>query len=102
MLTTSLNYSDSKNTTAQTTLSGTAGENNQLNYNAFGSNNRADSHSANSLGGNVQYSSPYAVMSGGASTGNSARQLNLGLSGSVVAHPGASILRSIRGKPWQW
>ncbi|WP_115158499.1 fimbria/pilus outer membrane usher protein [Serratia fonticola] len=97
MLTTSLNYSDSKNTTAQTTLSGTVGENNQLNYNAFGSSNRADSHSANSLGGNVQYSSPYAVMSGGASSGNSTRQLSLGLSGSVVAHPGGVNFTQYQG-----
>ncbi|HHQ4314277.1 TPA: fimbria/pilus outer membrane usher protein [Serratia fonticola] len=98
MLTTSLNYSDSKNTTAQTTLSGTVGENNQLSYNAFGSSNRADSHSANSLGGNVQYSSPYAVMSGGASSGNSTRQLNLGLSGSVVAHPGGVNFTQYQGE----
>ncbi|WP_447889091.1 fimbria/pilus outer membrane usher protein [Serratia fonticola] len=98
MLTTSLNYSDSKNTTAQTSLSGTMGENNQLSYNAFGSSSRADSHSANSLGGNVQYSSPYAVMSGGASSGNSTRQLNLGLSGSVVAHPGGVNLTQYQGE----
>ena len=98
MLTTSLNYSDSKNTTAQTTLSGTAGENNQLSYNAFGSTNRTDSHSANSLGGNAQYSSPYAVMNGGASTGNGNRQLNLGLSGSVVAHPGGVNLTQYQGE----
>ncbi|MBC3380029.1 fimbrial biogenesis outer membrane usher protein [Serratia fonticola] len=98
MLTTSLNYSDSKNTTAQTTLSGTMGENNQLSYNAFGSSNRADSHSANSLGGNVQYSSPYAVMSGGASSGSSTRQLNLGLSGSVVAHPGGINFTQYQGE----
>ncbi|WP_025122010.1 MULTISPECIES: fimbria/pilus outer membrane usher protein, partial [unclassified Serratia (in: enterobacteria)] len=98
MLTTSLNYSDSKNTTAQTTLSGTVGENNQLSYNAFGSSNRADSHSTNSLGGNVQYSSPYAVMSGGASSGNSTRQLNLGLSGSVVAHPGGVNFTQYQGE----
>ncbi|CAI0792146.1 TPA: fimbria/pilus outer membrane usher protein [Serratia fonticola] len=98
MLTTSLNYSDSKNTTAQTSLSGTMGENNQLSYNAFGSSSRADSHSANSHGGNVQYSSPYAVMSGGASSGNSTRQLNLGLSGSVVAHPGGVNLTQYQGE----
>ncbi|HHQ4312695.1 TPA: fimbria/pilus outer membrane usher protein [Serratia fonticola] len=98
MLTTSLNYSDSKNTTAQTTLSGTMGENNQLSYNAFGSSNRADSHSANSLGGNVQYNSPYSVMSGGASSGNSTRQLNLGLSGSVVAHPGGVNFTQYQGE----
>ncbi|CAI1542241.1 Heat shock protein E [Serratia fonticola] len=98
MLTTSLNYSDRKNTTAQTSLSGAVGENNQLNYNAFGSSNRADSHSANSLGGNVQYNSPYAVMSGGASSGNSTRQLNLGLSGSVVAHPGGVNFTQYQGE----
>jgi outer membrane usher protein len=98
MLTTSLNYSDRKNTTAQTSLSGAVGENNQLNYNAFGSSNRADSHSANSVGGNVQYNSPYAVMSGGASSGNSTRQLNLGLSGSVVAHPGGVNFTQYQGE----
>ncbi|AHG18670.1 pilus assembly protein PapC [Chania multitudinisentens RB-25] len=98
ILTSSLNYQDRKNTTVQTTLSGTAGEYNQLSYNAFGSNNRADSHSSNSWGGNVQYSSPYTVMSAGASSGNSARQLNLGLSGSVVAHPGGINLTQYQGE----
>lgn len=98
MLTTSLNYSDNKNTTAQTTLSGTMGEYSQLSYSAFGSSNQADSHRANSLGGNVQYSSPYAVMNGGASSGSSNRQLNLGLSGSVVAHPGGVNLTQYQGE----
>ncbi|WP_431223567.1 fimbria/pilus outer membrane usher protein [Serratia sp. L9] len=98
MLTTSLNYSDSKNTTAQTTLSGTAGDYHQLSYSAYGSNNRADSHSANSVGGNAQYNSPYAVMNAGASSGNSSRQWNLGLSGSVVAHPGGINLTQYQGE----
>ena len=98
MLTTSLNYSDHKTTSVQTTVSGTAGDNNQLSYNAYGSNNRADNHSTNTLGGNVQYNSPYAVMNAGASSGSGNRQLNLGLSGSVVAHPGGVNLTQYQGE----
>ncbi len=98
MLTTSLNRSDKNSTTAQTTLSGTAGEHNQLSYNVYGSTSRADSHGANTVGGNVQFSSPYTVMSAGASSGNSNRQLNLGLSGSVVAHPGGVNLTQYQGE----
>ncbi|MFC0226908.1 fimbria/pilus outer membrane usher protein [Serratia aquatilis] len=98
MLTTALNYSDKNNTTAQTTLSGTAGENSQLSYNVYGSSTRADSHGAHTVGGNVQYSSPYAVMNAGASSGNNNRQLNLGLNGSVVAHPGGVNLTQYQGE----
>ena len=97
-LTTSLNHSDNKNTAAQTTLSGTAGEHNQLNYNLYGSTARAENQGAHTVGGNVQYNSPYAVMNAGASSGNSNRQLNLGLSGSVVAHPGGVNLTQYQGE----
>ncbi|MFC0226904.1 fimbria/pilus outer membrane usher protein [Serratia aquatilis] len=98
MLTTALNYSDKNNTTAQTTLSGTAGDNNQLSYNVYGSSSRADSNSVNSVGGNTQYSSPYAVMNAGVSSGSNNRQLNLGLSGSVLAHPGGVNLTQYQGE----
>ena len=98
MLTTSLNASGGKNTTAQTTVSGTAGANSQLSYNAYGSSSQANSHSANTLGGNVQYSSPYAVMNAGASSGSNNHQLNLGLNGSVVAHPGGVNLTQYQGE----
>lgn len=98
VLTTAMSYSDKKNNTAQTTLSGTAGENNQLSYTAYGSNSRANSHNSKTMGGNVQYNAPYSVVSAGVSSNSQGHQLNLGLSGSVVAHPGGVNLTQYQGE----
>jgi outer membrane usher protein len=71
----------------QLNVSGVLGEFNQFNYGVYGSRSRADGETSNSGGGNVQYRAASTNLSGSYSQGDGYRQIGLGLSGSVVAHP---------------
>lgn len=87
-LTNSVNFTDGKNNTLQTSLSGSAMENNQLSYTVYGSGNKYDGDRQYNGGANVSYSAPQAIYSGSASAGDGYKQVSLGARGSVVAHPG--------------
>lgn len=86
-LSSSSTYSDKGDLNNQLNVSGVLGEFNQFNYGVYGSRSRAEGDTSNSGGVNVQYRAASSNLSGSYSQGDGYRQVGLGLSGSVVAHP---------------
>ncbi|MFV3369085.1 fimbria/pilus outer membrane usher protein [Pseudomonas sp. NY15435] len=87
-LTSSVSRSSSGASNLQSTLSGTAGKEGQVNYGVTGAyDSPAAGQSAASLSGNAQYRSSFGTLSGSVSQGNDYRQASAGVAGSVVAHP---------------
>lgn len=86
-LTSSVSRSSSGASNVQSTLSGTAGKDGQINYGVTGAYDRADSQNTASLGGNAQYRSSFGTVNGSVSQGRDYRQVSAGVAGSVVAHP---------------
>ncbi|MBP0592724.1 fimbrial biogenesis outer membrane usher protein [Paraburkholderia sp. LEh10] len=73
----------------QSSISGTAGENNQYSYNAYGSASKSSSADVDANGGvSGNWRAPYAQVTASASGGAHSSQVAAGVSGSVVAHPG--------------
>ncbi|MGC4007554.1 MAG: fimbria/pilus outer membrane usher protein [Pseudomonas sp.] len=87
-LTSSVSRSSSGAGNVQSTLSGTAGQQGQINYGVTGTHDSpADAQAASSLSGNTQYSSSFGTVNGSVSQGSDYRQLSAGIAGSVVVHP---------------
>ncbi|PJI49733.1 MAG: hypothetical protein CTR55_10360 [Pseudomonas sp.] len=87
-LTSSVSHSSSGASNLQSTLSGTAGQDGQINYGITSAyDSPADGQGAASLGGNAQYRDAYGTLNGSVSQGSDYRQLSAGIAGSVVAHP---------------
>jgi outer membrane usher protein len=79
----------------QATLSGTAGEDRQYGYGAtFG----RDSAGKLSTALNGQYTGSSAMLTGSLGRGDGYRSASLGMSGTVVAHPGGVTLTPYRGE----
>ncbi|MEX3933617.1 fimbria/pilus outer membrane usher protein [Paraburkholderia phymatum] len=88
MLSTNLNVG-SGTSSMQASIGGTAGENNQYSYNAYGTVSRGSSEAVNaSAGVSGVYRAPYAQVTASASGGAQSSQMSAGVSGSIVAHPG--------------
>lgn len=87
-LTNNVNFTDGKNNSIQTSLSGSAGEDNQISYGIYGSGNKFDGDRTYNSGANLSYSAPEAIYNANFSTGDGYKQVGLGARGSVVAHPG--------------
>jgi len=88
MLSTTLNAGNGAGS-AQTSLSGAAGDHNQYAYSAYATAGRGASSATNVNGGvSGAWRAPYSQVTASASAGSSATQVSAGLSGSIVAHPG--------------
>ncbi|WP_081544611.1 fimbria/pilus outer membrane usher protein [Chromobacterium haemolyticum] len=89
LLTASVNSNSDHSGSTQLAVSGTSGELSNLSYNVYASDTRAPSGSSSGGGGaSVQYASSVATVSvGGSSVGHSS-QVNAGLMGALVFHPG--------------
>lgn len=87
LLTTTLSHSTNGSSTAQANVSGSLGADNQFSYNGYGSYAHSGGDSGN-MGVSGVYRSPYAQLSASASGGSGSSQVSVGVSGSVVAHPG--------------
>ncbi|SPB12855.1 fimbrial protein [Caballeronia novacaledonica] len=73
----------------QVNVGGSAGENDQYSYNAYGSMAQQSGTSVNSnVGVSGAWRAPYAQVSASASGGPNSSQMSAGVSGSIVAHPG--------------
>lgn len=72
----------------QTAVAGSLGEDNDFSY-GVSANHAAGGATGAATGGNanVQYRSPYAVLSGSAGGGSGYSQSSIGVNGAVVAHP---------------
>nr|BFD42781.1 fimbrial biogenesis outer membrane usher protein CupB3 [Pseudomonas sp. FFPRI_1] len=97
-LSSSTTYSGKGDLNSQLSVSGALGEFSQFNYGVYGSRSRTDGDSSNSGGGNVQYRAASTNLSGNYSEGDGYRQLGLGLSGSVVVHPGGITFSQTQGE----
>ena len=87
-LTSNVNFTDGKNNSIQTSLNGSAGDNNEYSYGVYGSGNKYDGDRTYNGGANLSYSAPEAIYNANFSTGDGYKQVGLGARGSVVAHPG--------------
>ncbi|WP_293764772.1 fimbria/pilus outer membrane usher protein [uncultured Aquitalea sp.] len=73
----------------QLNLSGTTGELHNLSYNAYANTNQSSNgNTSSSGGGSLQYASSGATVSAGASSNGGRSQLNAGINGALVFHPG--------------
>jgi outer membrane usher protein len=84
----SLNVGHDQSTGAQdqAMINGTLGSDNQFNYGATATHTGDGGGNAGSV--NVGYRSPYAVLAASYGDGSGYSQASVGVSGSVVAHPG--------------
>ena len=90
-MTLNLSHDDQTGSQEQAMLSGTLGADNQFNYGATASHasgGETGSGSSNAGSLSAGYRSPFAVFSATYGKGSGYSQASLGVSGSVVAHPG--------------
>lgn len=87
-LTSSMTRSQSGDWASQAGLSGVAGKNNSLNYGVYGTRSQNKGNRQVSTGGNIQYSASHAAFTASVTKGEQYRQLGLGVSGSMLVHPG--------------
>ncbi|MCP1626186.1 fimbria/pilus outer membrane usher protein [Pseudomonas nitroreducens] len=97
-LSSSTTWSDKGDANSQLSLSGAAGQDNQFNYGVYGSRSRVAGDTSSAGGANAQYRAATTNVSGSYSEGDGFRQVGLGLSGSVVAHPGGISFSQSQGE----
>ncbi|KES21453.1 MULTISPECIES: fimbria/pilus outer membrane usher protein [unclassified Pseudomonas] len=83
---------------SQLSVAGSLGDYNQFSYGVYGSRSRIDGQSSNTGGANVQYRAPQTNLSASYSEGEGYHQYGLGLTGSVVAHPGGINFSQAQGE----
>lgn len=83
---------------SQLSVAGSLGDYNQFSYGVYGSRSRVDGQNSDATGANVQYRAPQTNLSASVSDGDGYRQYGLGLSGSVVAHPGGINFSQAQGE----
>jgi outer membrane usher protein len=92
-LTTSVAHDSNSGWSEQAMLAGSAGVDDQFSYGVFGTH----ATGLTTGGGNAQYRSPFATLSGSASGGSGFSQVSAGIQGAVVAHPGGVTLANYLG-----
>lgn len=86
-------------TSLQESVSGSAGEGNEMSYNLYAAQTRANGSSISGNGGaSGVYRAPYAQITASASGSAHTSQLSAGVSGSIVAHPGGVTLSQTVGE----
>ncbi|WP_390367209.1 fimbria/pilus outer membrane usher protein [Variovorax dokdonensis] len=96
MMTSSVSkYGDT--TSAQTSISGTVGEERRLSYNAYGSYGKNNGESTGNGGVSGTYTGNLGQMTASASSGARTSQVSAGVSGAIVAHPGGVTLSQTVG-----
>lgn len=87
-LTTSLNYSANGTSSAQTSINGVAGKNDQVSYGlTAGYERHKTNEPQSSLAANAQYSTSFGSLNSSISRSTTYQQTSAGIQGSVVAHP---------------
>lgn len=97
-LSTSAAYSNTGTSNVQTGLSGSAGEASQFSYSVFGSHSNGNGQTSTSGGASAAWQAANAQLSGSFSAGQGYNQASLGLTGSIVAHPGGLSLTQQQGE----
>ena len=98
-LSSSTTYSDRGDVSSQLSVSGALGNTNQLSYGLYGALSRSNGDSSTAVGSNVQYRAASTNLSANYSQGGGYRQFGLGMSGSVIAHPGGVTFSQTQGEP---
>ncbi|HIH2747637.1 fimbrial biogenesis outer membrane usher protein [Burkholderia aenigmatica] len=93
-LSTSVTHDNQGGTLGQMSLSGSAGATNALSYGV----NATTGGGTTSGGGNAQYRSPFATLSGSASGGSGYSSVSAGVSGALVGHAGGVTLANDLGE----
>ncbi|WP_050479466.1 fimbria/pilus outer membrane usher protein [Herbaspirillum rhizosphaerae] len=94
-ITTSASRDSRSGTTLQTSVTGTAGDDNALSYGATGSKDGSGSKTASA---NVQYSAPYANLGANVSAGSTGSAQSVQVSGGLVVHAGGITLSQTLGE----
>jgi len=82
----------------QNSIAGTAGENRQYNYSAFGNVDRYDSNGTKTTGGvSGNWTAPWTSVGGSYSAGNGYQQYGMNLSGGAIAYGNGVVLTPIMG-----
>ncbi|MGC5701191.1 fimbrial biogenesis outer membrane usher protein [Pseudomonas sp. NFXW11] len=97
-LSSSIRYDGSRNHGINNSLSGNAGEQGQIGYSLYGAQDSTEGRRNTNYGGNLQYDTSHASYNLGASRGDSYRQVNLGMQGTLVLHPGGLNATSDQGE----
>lgn len=97
-MTNTLNYQGSGHYSAQTNLSGNAGERNQLSYNAFAGHSESESSSNQQYGGSVGYNGALSNVGASYSGGGGYNQYSLSSRGTVIGYSGGIAMTSSQGE----
>ncbi|WP_235978914.1 fimbria/pilus outer membrane usher protein [Zestomonas carbonaria] len=97
-LNSSTSWSDSGDANAMVSVSGTHGDRSQLSYGVYGARSHSDGENSDSGGANLQYHTAKTNISASVSGGEGYHQLGLGLTGSVVVHPGGVSFSQSQGE----
>ncbi|AZE95462.1 Outer membrane usher protein FIMD [Pseudomonas orientalis] len=97
-ISTTVRYSDDGASNTQVNLGGSAGKDNQLSYNLYGSADKNTAGRTSSAGTSAQYRARASTLNAGLNTGNGYKQANIGASGSLVAHAGGVTFSSEQGE----
>lgn len=87
-LNSSISYDGRRSHGINSTLSGRAGEEDQIGYSLYGASDNGEGQSSHNYGGSLHYDTAQASYHVGASRGENYRQANFGMQGTLVAHPG--------------
>lgn len=82
----------------QSTISGSAGENNQYSYNLYANIDKNDNSSTITTGGiSGNWTSPFATIGGNFSTGNNYQQYSLNVAGGLIGYGNGIVATPIMG-----
>nr|WP_230684627.1 fimbria/pilus outer membrane usher protein [Burkholderia cepacia] len=96
---TSLQHDSRGSTVVQQSMTGALGVDNALSYGVnVGRTSGGGARAATNVGGNVSYMSPYATVTGNASTGTGFTQYGGGISGGMVAYAGGVAFTPTMGE----
>ncbi|WP_164992121.1 fimbria/pilus outer membrane usher protein [Burkholderia stabilis] len=96
---TSLQHDSRGSTVVQQSMTGALGVDNALSYGVnVGRTSGGGARAATNVGGNVSYMSPYATVTGNASTGTGFKQYGGGISGGMVAYAGGVAFTPTMGE----
>ncbi|WMY75940.1 fimbria/pilus outer membrane usher protein [Buttiauxella selenatireducens] len=98
MLSSTLNYQDKGRYNLQSNLSGSAGDRNQVNYNAYAGYNHDANNSSQQYGGNVNYNGSLMGVGGSASRSGDSTQYSLSARGTVIGYAGGIAMTSSQGE----
>lgn len=97
-LTNTMNYQDSGRYSAQTNLSGTAGDRNQVSYNGFAGHSVSNGDSSEKYGGSLNYNGALSNVGTSVSGGGGDNQYLLSARGTVISYAGGVAMTASQGE----